>query len=120
MLRLSNATDTALQYAKAWICPTCEASAAPGQPLESTTRTRPFGFNQSLGMDIKYLKDVDGKQLVVLSMVDFGTSWHDAALWKNRNPKHVAKMFFKEWIAHYGVPNEAIVDQGGGTHQFPE
>ena len=22
-------------------------------------------------------------------------------------------MFFKEWIAHYGVPNEVVVDQGG-------
>ena len=113
MLRLANATEAALLYAKWWICPLCAASAAPGQPLESSTRTRPYGFNQSMGLDVKYLKDADGTQRVALSMVDFGTSWHVAAFLKNRQPQHVSKVIFKEWFAHYGVPYEIVVDQGG-------
>ena len=109
---MRSATPAAIEYAKAWVCPTCAASVAHGQPLESTTRLRPFGFYQTIGMNIKYLKDADKKQLVVLSIIDFGTSWHVAVILKNRKPKHVAKMFFKEWVSHYGVPNEVVVDQG--------
>ena len=95
MLRLANSTEKAIQYAKEWNCPTCAASATPGQPLESTTRTRPFGFNESVGMDVKYLKDKAGKQLEVLSMVDFGTSWHAATILKNRNPNMWQKCFLR-------------------------
>ena len=36
-----------------------------------------------------------------------------AAFLKNRHPKHVSKVIFKEWFAHYGVPYEIVVDQGG-------
>ena len=79
-LRLGSATEAALLYAKWRLCPVCEASATPGRPLESSARTRPYGFNQSVGLGAKYLKDADGKQRVALSMVDFGTSWRAAAL----------------------------------------
>ena len=113
MMRLGNASEVALEYAKWWKCPTCEASAMPAEPLESSTRLRPFGFNMSIGLDVKYLKDAAHKQFVALSIVDYGTSWHMASFLKNRTPKHVAKVFFKDWIAHYGVPDEIVIDQGG-------
>ena len=46
-------------------------------------------------------------------MVDAGTSWHVTILLKNRKPKHVIGKVTSEWIAHYGVPNEVVIDQGG-------
>ena len=64
-------------------------------------------------MDLKYLEDADKKNHVALSMVDAGTSWHMAILLKNRKPKHVIGKVTSEWIAHYGVPNEVVIDQGG-------
>ena len=48
--------------------------------------------------------------------IDFDASWHGAATLKNRNPKHVAKMFFKERTAHHRScisQNGVIEDQGG-------
>ena len=46
-------------------------------------------------------------------MVCAGTGWHVAVLIKNRKPRHVAKKILMDWIAHYGVPDEIVIDQGG-------
>ena len=113
MSRIAGATDAAIIYAKAWICPTCAASAPPSRPLVASTRLRPYGFNVCVVMDLKYLKDAEGKNHVVLSMVCADTGCHVAALLKNRKARHVAKKVMRDWIAHYRVPDEIVVDQGG-------
>ena len=64
-------------------------------------------------MDLKFLKDAAGTNYVVLSMVDAGTSWHQAIFLKNRSPKHVATKIVDLWITHYGAPEQLIHDQGG-------
>ena len=74
---------------------------------------RPYGFNVSVSMDLKYLKDAQEQHHVALSLVDAGTSWHAGALVKNRTPKHVVSKIMDTWIMHYGVPKEFVVDQGG-------
>jgi len=113
MMKLGNATPAAIEYAKIWICPICAASARPHKPLEASTRLRPFGFNVSVGCDLKYLSDAEQKNHVILSMVDAGTSWHVAIRLKNRTPQHVISRIIDGWIGHYGCPREFIIDQGG-------
>ncbi len=112
MLRLGRASPPALLYAQTWICPTCAASARPAEPHHASTRTRPFGFNVVVVADLKYLKSLT-QQLVALSLVCAGTSWHVAALLRNRKPRHVFKKILTEWIAHYGCPELLVLDQGG-------
>ena len=74
---------------------------------------RPFGFNEVVVVDLKYVKDSKGKQFVALSLVDAGTCWHVAILLKKRMPRHVVRKMIEGWIRHYGCPNHLIVDQGG-------
>jgi hypothetical protein len=73
MLRLGGATPAAVEYAKAWICPVCAASSAPGRPLEASVRARPFGFNKVVCLDLKCQKDAAQKNHVALSAMDAGT-----------------------------------------------
>ncbi len=112
MLKVGNVSQAALLDARHWKCPTCEASAQPAQYGSTSTRTRPFAFNHTIVMDLKYLNDKT-KQYVCLSIVDAGTSWHAAVFVKTRKSKHISRMILKNWIAHYGVPELIVVDQGG-------
>ena len=113
MMKLGNASPASLAYARAWQCPVCQASSQPHKPQQASTRLRPSGCNKTVVMDLKYLKDADKKNHVALSMVDAGTSWHMAILLKNRKPKHVIGKVTSEWIAHYRVPNDVVIEQGG-------
>ena len=69
-------------------------------------------------MDLKYLNTVDKRKLVVLSMVDAGTAYHVAVLLKNRRPRHVCRMIMKHWVAHYGVPDLIVSDQGSEFKEY--
>ena len=81
--------------------------------MEAGVRTRPFGFNKTVCLDLKYLKDGAGKNHVALSAVDAGTSWHAACVLKNRTPVHVVKKLLAIWFAPYGAPEMLVVDPGG-------
>ncbi len=123
MLKLGSTSQAALLYARNWKCPTCEASAQPAQYGSTSTRTRPFTFNHTIVMDLKYLNDKT-KQYVCLSIVDAGTSWHTAVFVKTRKSKHISRMILNNWIAHYGVTELIVVDQCGELmdkfHDFRE
>jgi hypothetical protein len=113
LMKLSGASSTAVKYAKTWQCPVCQRMSKPAKPAEASTAIRPFGFNETVGMDLKYLKDRDQNRYVALTVVDSGTAFQQATLLKSRDPKHVAEKFVDLWIAHYGCPRMVIVDQGG-------
>ena len=95
MMRLVGAHANAIEYARKWNCPVCAASQMPRAPLVTTPTLRPCGFNETVVVDLKYLKDSNGKQWIALSMVDAGTCWHIAV------------------FRHYGCPRQIVVDQGG-------
>jgi len=113
MMKLGGASPAAMEYAKVWQCPTCDAAAQPSEPLKASTRIRPFGFNKTVGVDLKYLKDTNRDNHVAVSLVDAGTGWHVMSLLKNRTPRHVVEQILQVWIKHYGVPELFIIDQGG-------
>jgi hypothetical protein len=113
MMKLGGATPEAIRYAKVWQCPVCLRMARPPKPLEASTAIRPFGFNETVGLDLKYLKDYEKNKFVALSVVCAGTSFHQAVLVRNRDPKHVSEEFLRMWISHYGCPRMVIADQGG-------
>ena len=76
-------------------------------------RPRPFRFNKTVCLDLKYLKDAAQKNHVALAAVDAGTCWHAACLLRNRTPEHVAKKLLALWFAPYGAPELLVVDHGG-------
>ena len=113
MLRLGGASQAVIEYAKHWRCPVCQESAPPSSTKEVSAKTRPYAFGKVVCMDLKYLKDAEENHHVAMSAVDAGTSWHGGCLLKNRTPEHVVRRFLEVWIAHYGVPELIICDQGG-------
>ena len=60
--------------------------------------TRPRDESEQLDEEIQW---------VALSLVDAGTFWHVAGFLKNREPKHVVKRMFEEWIK-YGSPTVVL------------
>ena len=112
MLRLGGASTEAIRYAKIWECPICAASAMPQAPKRAVGLARPFGFNEHVVADLKYVHDARDSRFVLLSIVDAGTCFHVAGLLKNRKPPHVSKRFFELWVAHYGAPRRLSLDQG--------
>ncbi len=66
MLKLAGASSTALRYAKSWKCPTCIAKQAPRRIAKTSASLRPFGFNHTIHIDLKYLTDsVRGKYVAM-------------------------------------------------------
>ena len=85
----------------------------PKHPQAATATSRPFGFNKTLHMDVKYLWDCRGKKYAALSVLDLGTCKHDAHLIKTRRSDYVASKFLRKWIQPYGCPELIVHDQGG-------
>jgi hypothetical protein len=73
MMKLANASPASVKYAKAWECPVCLRKAAPRKPQVATGTLRPFAFNHTVCVDLKYLKMFNGKRVVILHIIDAGT-----------------------------------------------
>ena len=113
MMKLSGATSDAIRYAKKWKCSVCMARQMPKHPQATTATTRPYGFNKTLHIDVKYLWDARGKRYAALSILDLGTCKHDAHMIKTRRSDYVASKFLRKWIQPYGSPELIVHDQGG-------
>ena len=113
MLRLAGAEKWLIEEARGLDCPTCQDMKPPSRPMTQRSDMRPTVFNELLGIDLKYCKDVKGQLFVALSVIDLATNYHRAVLLRNRNPEHVAKKFMNHWISIFGTPVEITLDQGG-------
>ena len=113
MLRLAGAEKWLIEEARTLQCPTCQDMKPPSRPMTQRSDMRPTVFNELLGIDLKYCKDVKGQLFVALSIIDLATNYHRAVLLRNRHPEHVAKKFLNHWISIFGTPVEITLDQGG-------
>ena len=113
MLKLSGANADAVRYAKKWKCSVCEARRAPRHPQAATASTRPFGFNRTVQIDVKYAWDARGKKYAALSLLDTGSGKHDAHMIKTRRSDYIASKILRKWIMPYGTPQCFVHDQGG-------
>ena len=113
MLRLSGASEGAIEHAKSWRCDVCASRAAPGHPTAAAAGVRPYGFNQQHQVDLKYIRDARGKKYVFLSMLDVGTAYHQAVMLKTRRSEYVASKWFRHWVEAFGLPKRVTHDQGG-------
>ena len=113
MLRLAGAEKWLIEEARTLRCPTCQDMKPPSRPMTQRSDMRPTVFNEPLGIDLKYCKDVKGQLFVALSIIDLATNYHRAILLRNRHPEHVAKKFINHWISIFGTPVEITLDQGG-------
>ena len=82
MMKTAGARSEAIEYARRWDCPICQAAMAPKKPLNASARLRPYKFNHTVAVDLKYLKDSIGKQRVALHAVCCGTGFQAACMLK--------------------------------------
>ena len=113
MLRLAGSHPLAIRWAKIWTCPICQQRCAPKKPMKSSGTIRPYGFNHTVYVDLKFVQDVAGKAHAALSMVCAGTTFHRAAVLKTKTARYVARKFLRHWVSQFGPPLHVVHDQGG-------
>ncbi|CAK0798448.1 unnamed protein product [Prorocentrum cordatum] len=110
-LRLNGADDALVRGAKHLRCATCNRTK-PAAGSHRVSRLSPVGgFNDELGVDGLYLRNVHGKPYLFLSLVEASTTYHVARYLKNQKPATVAKVFRKLWPA--GPPSVVRLDPDG-------
>ena len=111
VLKNSGASEEALQRAKAFSCTTCEANRRPADAIPA----RPSGaqgFNEKVGMDIKYLQGWrPGQKIPCLNIVDYGGSYQQMVPLPSRDTGELIRTTYRtHWLAWAGVPEEIVLD----------
>jgi hypothetical protein len=112
MMRLGGSHPEAIKFAKIWKCPVCAAKQPPTKPMSTAANVRPYGFNHTVYMDLKFVQDIKGKVHAAVSIVCAGTAYHRAAVIKSKSPRYVARKVMRHWISQFGAPLKIVHDQG--------
>ena len=110
VLKNSGASDEALKRARDFVCPTCQAHQRPADALPA----RPAGtegFNDRVGMDIKYLQGWQLHQKVpCLNIVDYGSSFQRMIPLAKETGANIRQAYVEHWLSWAGVPHEVVLD----------
>ena len=87
----------------------CDSTREP-QIAKPATLPRMLDFNETVGADILYAHDVEGKRHTFLSLVDFGTTYHIVVKLKNTGGKTVEQAFNAHWVTPFGAPQCVSLD----------
>jgi len=109
-LRLRGADPQLFKGAQHLRCQSCRRVQRPGGHRVATS-SLPGGFNDEVGLDGIYVRDVSGKAYLYLSVVELSTTYHSAVRLRNRKPSTVASAFRAVWPA--GPPKAVRIDMDG-------
>ena len=113
MMRLAGSHPLAIERAEVYQCPTCIARSAPTETMKTTPTVRPYGFNDTIYIDIKFVHDTSGRAWAALStIVDAGTILHMACVVKTKQPCYIARKLMRNWITLFGAPCRLIHHKG--------
>ena len=112
MLRVGNAKDEAIDYAKTWTCPVCARKQRPKtqRPAKAEKAER---FNDKVCIDTKWVHNADGKKFAVSHAVDEATYYHVAKVIPHVDSETSSKAFHDLWVKWAGAPKKITYDQGG-------
>ena len=116
-LSAAGASDMSIQAAKHLRCEVCRRVQPPREPRPTkvvTTRR----FNDKLGLDILWLKDISGKTYPYLSQVDQGTCYHACSYLGHRSEETTVAALVNGWFTFFGVPDEIVLDADGAFRGF--
>jgi hypothetical protein len=112
ILQLGGASPEAIAVAKDLNCSTCARLKRPG-PQKRTAMPPPQEFNQIVGIDLFFIFAPDNsKFLPVLSVVDWGTLFHQCAILKNKTAECVRRAYRRLWLRPFGPPRKLVSDLG--------
>jgi transposase InsO family protein len=73
---------------------------------------RPTQFNQVVGIDLKWIKDVAGNTLYMLNILDLATSFNLGICLRDKFARTISEAFKQYWLSWAGAPTKIVADQG--------
>ncbi|CAE7350990.1 GIP [Symbiodinium sp. KB8] len=117
LLRLAvqtgNPSDLFLQAIRKLRCSTCERLRGPQQPPPATIVARATQFGDRVEADIFYTRDLRGRSVIVLGVVDAATRLHQAAILPSREPEEAYEALERIWLRPFGLMTQIVVDPDG-------
>ena len=106
MMKTAKCPEDMIAYARYMKCPTCARRSAPGRMPRVTSPYRPTRFNATVGLDLKSVKDADGKEWYCLNILDLATSFNVFVVLRNKSAQSVAEACRWAWLNWAGVPEK--------------
>ena len=73
---------------------------------------RPTRFNDTVGIEFKWVKDSSGEASYLLNILDLATGFNLGILVKEKSSKAVTEAFKVYWLSWAGPPGKVVADQG--------
>ena len=101
-----------IAYAQHMKCDVCARRHPPRRVARATMPYRPTRFNDTVGIDIKWVKDVEGTRFYLLNILDLCTGFNPRILMESKSAKAVCEAFKTYWLSWAGPPGRVVADQG--------
>ena len=112
VLKNGGANQAALDLAREFKCPICEAHKPPA-PAHHAQAHRVTEFNKRVSIDVKYLPGwLPNQKIPALNIVDYASSFQVMVPLPGtrETAESVRKAFQERWVTWAGVPSEIVVD----------
>ena len=112
VLRNGGANQAALDLAREFKCPVCEAQVKP-TPANPAQTHRVTEFNKRVGLDVKYLPGwLPNQKIPALNIVDYASSYQVMVPLpgKRETAESLRQAFRDRWVTWAGQPVEIVVD----------
>ena len=111
VLKHAHASEQAISLARQHSCDLCKAQQRPHVPLPSKA-SRPSGFNQVIGIDVKYLQGWRPNQKVkALNIVCHGSCYQlMIPFFERETSELIQRLLAMHWIRVFGPPQEVVMD----------
>ena len=100
-----------IAYATHMRCPTCQRRNPPQKIPRATMPYRPTQFNHTLGIDLKWIKDVSGNTFYLFNILDLATGFNLGICLPDKSSKTLTNAFKQYWLSWAGAPIKLVADQ---------
>ncbi|CAE7938955.1 GIP [Symbiodinium necroappetens] len=112
-VQIGTPSDLFLQAIRRLKCATCDRLRGPQKPPPATATTRATQFGDRVEADVFYCRDLRGRSVIVLGVVDAATRLHQAAILSSRDPEVAYEALERVWLRPFGLMVELAVDPDG-------
>ena len=112
-LRFAGAGPEVIGAAKRLTCQVCLRCKRGGTRKPASPPTL-LSFNQVVGVDIFSVYDTEGERYEMMSIVDYGTTYHVVGRIPGHSQTELEESFCQLWARTFGPPGTIAVDLEGG------
>ena len=112
VLKNGGANQQALELARDFTCPVCEAQKKPS-PAHPAQTHRVTEFNKRVGLDVKYLPGwLPNQKFPALNVIDYASSFQMVIPLpgKRETAESLRRAFQERWVSWAGQPSELVLD----------